>query len=185
MTFRNVPYGIHQVDTYWEDLLFPATVLRRHPITNEHPAFDSTIPGLLFRHSATDSVYLIAQIPHAWAEGTVLRPHVHWTKTTDAAGGVYWQLSYRWAGIGAVISEAVEIGSATANVADDDTANQHALTELGNIDATGKKISDMLLMVLSRVHNNEADDYGASARLLEFDIHYQVSSPGSRQEFIK
>jgi NAD(P)H-hydrate repair Nnr-like enzyme with NAD(P)H-hydrate epimerase domain len=43
----------------------------------------------------------------------------------------------------------------------------------------------MLLMTLSRVHNNAGDTYAADARLIEFDIHYQVISPGSRQEFVK
>ena len=173
-----------RVSKYWEDLRFPATVVRTNP-ANENPAFDTTIPGRLFRHTATDVVYVIAQLPHAWRAGTTLQPHVHWQKTTSAEGGVYWQLSYQWAAIGEALSDAVVIGSAVPAVSDADTANVHALTRLGSINSSGKQISDMLLMTLSRVHNNSADDYGASARLIEFDIHYQVSSPGSRQEFVK
>jgi hypothetical protein len=70
-------------------------------------------------------------------------------------------------------------------VSDGNTANQHALTELGVIAATGKQVSDILICQLSRVHDNGADDYGADARLLEFDIHYQVDSRGSPSEFSK
>ena len=193
MTREWRPYRAHSIVTnvaepltgvYWEDLRFPATVVRTNP-ANENPAFDTTIPGRLFRHTATDSVYVIAQIPHAWREGTVLRPHVHWQKTTSAAGGVYWQLAYRWAAIGEALSDEVTIGNATPAVSDADTANVHALTNLGAISGEGKTLSDMLLMTLSRVHDNAGDTYGASARLIEFDIHYQIISPGSRQEFIK
>jgi hypothetical protein len=189
-----MPYRMHNlpvaggqartISKYYEDMRFPATVVRTNP-ASEHPAFDTTIPGRLFRHTATDSVYVISQIPHAWREGTTLLPHVHWQKTTSAVGGVYWQLSYRWASIGEALGDAVVIGNATPAVSDANTANVHALTRLGTILAGSKHISDMLLMTLSRVHDNAADDYGASARLIEFDIHYQVSSPGSRQEFIK
>jgi hypothetical protein len=189
-----LPFRIHNVPTvggqsrplaaYWEDLRFPATVLRSNPV-NENPALQLDPVGRLFRHNATDTVYLIAQLPHSWRAGTALQPHVHWAKTTTATGGVYWQLNYRWATIGEVIANAVNIGSAVPSISDKNTANVHALTRLGAISGSGKKISDMLLMQLSRVHNNAADTYGASALLMEFDIHYQVSSPGSRQEFVK
>ena len=184
---HNLPVAGGQARTvskYYEDMRFPATTVRTNP-ASEFPEFDTTIPGRLFRHTATDSVYLIAQIPHAWREGTTLLPHVHWQKTTSAAGGVYWQLSYQWASIGQALEDAVVIGNATPSVSDGNTANVHALTRLGNIPADEKHISDMLLMTLSRVHDNAADTYAASARLIEFDIHYQVNSPGSRQEFIK
>jgi hypothetical protein len=189
-----LPFRIHNVPTvgaqprplaaYWEDLRFPATAIRTNP-ASEHPALQLDPVGRLFRHTDTDILYLIAQLPHAWRAGTTLQPHVHWAKTTAASGGVYWQLTYRWATIGDAIANAVSIGSAVPSVSDANTANVHALTRLGTISGSGKQISDMLLMQLSRVHNNEADDYGASALLMEFDIHYQVSSPGSRQEFIK
>jgi hypothetical protein len=174
----------HPIRAYWEDLRFPATVVRTNP-AQEHPALQLDPVGRLFRHTNTDTVYLIAQMPHSWREGTVLIPHVHWAKTTSASGGVYWQLSYKWAEIGKVISNAVVIGNSIAAVSDNNIANTHALTRIGEIDSSGKKISDMLLMQLSRVHNNSADTYGASALLMEFDIHYQVSSPGSRREFVK
>lgn len=163
----------------WEDLRFPANQLRINPATTK-PDADTTIGGLLFAHDSTETVTAIAQLPHAWDEGSVLKPHVHWTKTSSASGGVYWQLAYRWAPIGEVFdADWTTIGSATADVSDGNTANQHALTVLADITATGKQISDCLILQLSRVHDNAADNYGADARLLEFDIHYRVNSFGS------
>jgi hypothetical protein len=163
----------------WEDLRFPATVIRVGAGAT-HPEFDTTVPGLRFRHTHTDVAYVIAQLPHSWAEGTDLRPHVHWTKTTAAEGGVYWELAYKWASIGGVADAAWTIlASAVPAVSDADLADRHALTNLGTIPAAGRKISDMLLMRIRRVHDHATDTYGAVARLLEFDIHHQVDGTGS------
>ena len=189
-----LPFRIHNVPTvgaqprplaaYWEDMRFPAAAIQLNPATT-HPELDTTIPGRLYRDGETDTQIVIAQIPHSWREGTTLYPHVHWHKTTSAVGNVVWQLSYQWSPIGEGLTDAVELLGSVPAVSDANTANRHALTRLGSISGKGKTISDMLLMKLSRLGANEADTYGASARLIEFDIHYQISSPGSRQEFIK
>lgn len=184
---HNLPVAGGQARTvskYWEDMRFPAAAIQLNPATT-HPALDTAVPGRLYRDGNTDTQIIIAQIPHAWREGTTLLPHVHWQKTTSAVGNVVWQLSYQWAPIGADLEEAIVLSAFTPSVSDGNTANRHALTRLGNIPAANKQISDMLLMKLSRLGTNENDTYAASARLIEFDIHYQVSSPGSRQEFIK
>ena len=43
----------------------------------------------------------------------------------------------------------------------------------------------MLLIKLSRIGGDASDTYGADARLLEFDIHYQINTLGSELEFVK
>ena len=188
-----LPYRTHMIpvtgqprplNAYWEDLRFPAAAIQLNP-NQTHPALDTDIPGRLYRDSQTDTQIIIAQIPHAWREGTVLQPHVHWHKTTAAAGNVVWRLTYQWSAIGQPLGAVVTLTASTTSVSDGNTANQHALTRLGSISGEGKKVSDMLLMKLSRLGADDADTYGASARLIEFDIHYQVSSPGSRKEFVK
>lgn len=68
---------------------------------------------------------------------------------------------------------------------DNNTAWEHLLTELGDIDMTGKTLSDCILFELSRIGGDASDTYGADARLLEFDIHYEIDSFGSNQEYIK
>lgn len=49
----------------------------------------------------------------------------------------------------------------------------------------GLQISDMIICELSRLGPNGSDTYGADARLLEFDIHYEQDAPGSRIEYRK
>jgi hypothetical protein len=107
-------------------------------------------------------------------------------KSTAASGGVYWQLQYRWVGIGDVMdANWTTIGSATPVVSDANTQYKHALTSLPTISATGKSISDMIVAILSRQPGNGADTYGADAILLEFDIHYQQDGLGSKLETSK
>lgn len=55
----------------------------------------------------------------------------------------------------------------------------------GTVLGTGIQISDMIVWKLSRIGGNGADTYGADARLLEFDIHYQQDAPGSIAQFTK
>jgi hypothetical protein len=167
----------------WDDLRFPVQNLRVNPSTSK-PDFDFDTGTYRFDAADTESVVCIAQLPHSWLEGSILRPHVHWYKTTAAAGNVYWQLSYKWAPIGAVIDASPTVlFSATAAVSDANTANHHAITALGDISGAGKKGSACLIMTVSRVGGNAADTYAADAALIEFDLHYQVYGLGSPQEY--
>jgi hypothetical protein len=167
----------------WEDMRFPASAFNP-PGEVSDPGYDTTNGGFLFDAAGTEVLFMQAQLPHTWKEDTVLKPHVHWQKTTSATGTVYWKLEYKWCPIGEVMDAAfTTLFSTTPAVSDDDTANKHALTALGEISGTGKTISDMLIMKLSRV--GASDTYGADARLIEFDIHYQIDGDGSRQEYIK
>lgn len=166
----------------WDDLRFPATAINPPGVVSD-PDWDATSGGWLFDSSSTEALYVVAQLPHAWKVGSALRPHVHWEKTTSAAGTVAWQLRYEWASVGFLREALVTLDTPTLAVSDNDTADLHAISALGDIDSVGKGISDILVMRLERV--GASDSYGADARLLEFDIHYQIDALGSRQEFTK
>lgn len=174
---------LHPDNARWDDLRFPATAINP-PGQASDPDWDVSNGGWLFDSGSTEVLYLIAQLPHTWSEGTTLKPHVHWEKTTSAAGDVLWQLRYEWASIGEVRSALVTINEATAAVASD-VADTHQITALGDISGAGRGISDMLVMRIERVGGNAGDTYGADARLLEFDIHHQVDARGSAEEFAK
>lgn len=173
---------------YFDDLRTPATAINPPGNVND-PDIDTAIAGLLFDANTEEMVSIIVQLPHSYKEGTDLEPHVHWQKTTSAAGNVDWQIDYRWARINEVMDGSWTTLSSNTTVAgtpDDDTANKHLITALGSISGAGAQISDMLMIQLRRDANDATNDtYGADARLLEFDIHYEQDAPGSRQEFIK
>jgi hypothetical protein len=167
---------------FWEDLRFPATSISIGVAT--HPALDTTIPGRTYRDANNDTQIIIAQLPHSWLEDSLLKPHIHWQKATAAEGAVVWELKYVWSSINAANATEVTIKAHTPTT-NSDLADVHMITPLPDIAATGRKISDMLLMKLTRLGNDDDDTFAGSARLLEFDIHFQVSSPGSRQLFSK
>jgi len=172
---------------YWDDLRFPATAINP-PGAVSDPDRDATDGTLLFAPSGTEVIFCTAQLPHKWKQDTIIKPHVHWCKTTSAAGNVVWGMQYKIYSVGDVAGafSAIVSSSTTAGpTADLNTAEQHLITPLGDIDMTGEAISTMLIVRIARLGNDAGDTYGADARLLEFDIHYEVDSLGSLGEFTK
>ena len=177
-------YGL---STHWEDLRFPAIGI--NPIGGgSDPAIETDINGftgtLLFSASAVNTIAGVAQMPHAWKEGTTIYPHIHWCPTNTDTKRVAWKLSYQISDINGTFSSTyTTVGIEIDNA--DGVANKHQIHPLTGISMTGKTISCMVLWKLERIGNDGSDDYTGTARLLEFDIHYEIDTLGSRQEYIK
>jgi len=130
-----------------------------------------------------ERVYFIIQLPHAYKEGTNIRPHIHWVGEDATAGDVVWKLSYSWANMLGTFPSETSILIANSNSL---VADYHNYINLPEITGTGKEISSIILCSLRRNSNNELDTYSAkSAYLLEFAIHYQINTPGSKEELSK
>ena len=170
----------------WDDLRFPAQGIRP-PGQITDPDIETDTGFFLFDAGGTEIIAGIAQMPHAWKEGTAVDPHVHWQKTTSAAGNVLWQIDYEVINVNdvAVMDYGSQNQSATVNTItpDDNTAHRALITDIGDIDMTGKTFSSLILWKISRIGGDVLDTYGADARLLEFDFHYQIDSLGSDQEY--
>jgi hypothetical protein len=172
----------------WDDLRFPAQGINPAGAVAA-PGVDTTeadFPGtLLFDAGTTELVCGVAQMPHEWVEGTSLRPHIHWMKTTSAAGNVVWHLYYRVinrsvaseAWVGPVVGETESSPGNTADV--------EGITTFGDLPMPYLVTSKMLAWRLYRKADDAGDTYGADARLLELDFHYQKNSLGSGAEFFK
>lgn len=186
MTFQFIK-RITNVDSFFEDLRFPASAINP-PGKISDPDIDTEISGFLFDPGKTEIISITAQMSHTWREGTNIIPHVHWQKTTSAIGDVLWELKYRWAPIGEVMDSSWTIKTISTTILttpDNDTANEHLISNWGVIDATGKEISDFFIMQLSRIGGDAADTYGDDVRLLELDVHFQVDGWGSELEGVK
>jgi len=171
----------------WDDLRAPASAINPQGQASD-PDVDAVNGGLLFGSGTPEIVFVQMQFPHTWAEGTYIVPHVHWQKTTSASGGVAWRMEYKWVPIGEVMDATwTELNTDTTvpGTPDDDTADKHVISSFGRVQTPNKKISDMLLIKVSRQPGEAGDTYAADARFLEFDIHYQVNSIGSDAEFVK
>ena len=168
----------------WEDLRFPAQGINPAGTANAPTIDTTTYPGtLLFSGTADNHIAGVAQLPHAWLEGSELRPHVHWRKTTADGSGlaVGWELRYSISAINAApvaytawLAGTLAVGNLTA-------LEHHNLTGFPAIPMTGYKGSTCLCWEMRRVGSTDA--YGSSSRFLELDFHHQVGSSGSEQEY--
>jgi hypothetical protein len=85
-------------------------------------------------------------------------------------------MEYKW-----TTNEGTDAASfTTLNVLDagDGTALKHQIAQFDEIEGTGKGLSSILSIKLSRIGGDETDTYNADALLKEFDIHYQIDTPG-------
>ena len=171
----------------WDDLRFPAVSINP-PGQVSDPDFDTTNGGYLFNPTGTEVLFIAAQLPHAWMEQSSITPHVHWQKSTSASGDVMWRWDLKWAPINGVMDAAwttQTTATVLASTPDTDTADKHLITAFTDVDCSGREVSDMMVMRISRLGDDVADTYGDQARLLEFDIHYIVDGLGSEVPFDK
>lgn len=172
-------------DPMWDDLRFPVAAI--NPVGQAAPPTLNVDNGLLeFSASATNTVAIQVQLPHSWLEGSAIVPHVHWRKKTQGTGKVVWQLTYEFVNRGVAFTDSPTTLTADTPVGTDDgTALVHHLTSFGDVSMTGKQISCMGLLTISRIGGDSEDTYAGVAQLLEFDIHYQQDSLGSIQQGAK
>jgi hypothetical protein len=161
----------------WQDLRSPASSLRLGA-----GGADTVTGNLIFRSGQDDEVFDAFQMPHGF-KPDVVYPHVHWWKTTSAAGTVNWEARWVVADVGDVFDDisAESYVALDVEVADGDTARLHAVYGT-SIDLTGYSDSCMILFALRRQSASSGDTYGADVHLLEIDLHYQISSLGSLTE---
>jgi hypothetical protein len=174
--------------TVWDDVRIPA--LSVTPPAANFPAFGAFLGagGLkTYRFDGagvqTQSVHFTIQIPHTYKLGTNLHPHVHWAPTTTDAGNVIWQLEYSWQDkdgtFGAASTLAAPVSAAGG------AAWAHNFTEFSEISGAGLDVSSMLVCRLFRDPTHGSDNYAFDAAFLEFDLHFEVNTLGSKLELEK
>lgn len=160
---------------YYDDFRVPATAVNPPGLISD-PGWDDTNVGWLFDANSTEQLQVIVQLPHSWAEGSDIEPHVHWQPTTTNTGNVLWRMEYKWVNI-----DDVDPGTFTTvnqTQAGSGAVNTHQLMSFGTISGAGKTASSIISIKLSRVGGDASDTYTADARLKEFDFHYAIDSFG-------
>lgn len=164
--------------TCWDDMLFPFSQAKQG--SNLRPDFDQTNVGLLFpRNDATEIIYIVAQIPHSYKEGTDLHPHLHWQQSASTA--VTWKMDYKWFNIGTAVPADFTTIATSTGVITYVSGNLSQLSNFPTITGTGKTISSLLLIKIYR------DDNVTSGDVLgfQFDIHFEKDTIGSRDLLTK
>jgi hypothetical protein len=169
-------------DTAWDDLRFPAAGINP-PGAASDPTRDTSDGRLTFSGTLSNIIAIQAQMPHSWKEGSAIHPHVHWSPTNTNTGNVKWQMQYKVANVDEAfpadwtVVTALDAGSATSDM--------HQIANFGEIDMTGKTISCMILILISRLGADVQDTYNADCKLNEVDIHYEMDALGSDAEYTK
>jgi len=130
------------------------------------------------------------QIPHTWKEGTTIYPHIHWTPKSSAGGDVEWNFEYSWTNYDAVTPQSFPaITTSTVVATGPFTLGTHIITPLttanAGLDATGKKVSSVLVCRIWRNSSNTADTYNNHVGGISIDFHYEMDTFGSRSEYSK
>jgi hypothetical protein len=155
-------------------------------VGNSSPGSRGTVLRF-FSPDVFNEVFFEIQMPHAWRQGTNIRPHLHFIPQIDGGVGekIRWGLEYTWADLGDVFPNTTIIYSDTIVPNETMVANTHYLTQLPEIDGTGKTFSSMIACRLFRDAESVDDNFPGFAGLLEFDLHYQTDSLGSNEEYVK
>jgi hypothetical protein len=172
--------GRYEYYTTYDDLRAPATTINL-PGQPPDPTQD-TDGSLLFSSTIENDIAVIMQLPHSWKVGSKISPHVHWCKTTNAVGSVVWQMRYRIVRNGGSTSSWTDWVTATVSAAGS-AETDNRIHGFGDISLDGAGLSDILSFQVRRLPADANDNYDASARLWEFDIHYEKDSLGSFYPF--
>jgi len=166
--------------TVWEDLRFPATAI--NPVGAPSPmGFDTTRIAFTAATGQTQTIAVVAQLPHSWKIGSTIYPHVHWQPTTTNTGSVLWRIEYKWNDLNTV-EPANFIPLDVSQVASG-SAYMHQLIGWTISGSAISNISSLLTILVSRIGGS--DSYTGTALLKEFDIHYEVNTLGSRTPLSK
>ena len=164
---------------YWTDLRVPFT--RDKQGQSSKPDFDFTDLGLLFpQNNATEIVYMILQFGHDRKNSSNIRPHFHFVQNTSDEP--VFKMDYRWYKNGSDPSGSFTTLTNDGFVFEYSSGSILQIATFPEID--GSTIDTVSSMMDIRFYR---DDNVVSGDILgkEFDIHYQVDSQGSVQEFSK
>ena len=175
------------VNTYWDDLRTPVSSIFDPPGVNEptRTAYKGSYVAA-FEDQAVliQSVYWAWQLPHNYKLGTDLDVHVHTVPEDATAGVVYWDFTYAIANIAETFPAQTTVSSFQTMP---EVADKHVYDDIVTIPGSGiLSLSTMILCSLTRRSDAPEDTFnGKSVYLLEVDMHYQIDSFGSVEEWEK
>jgi len=172
----------------WEDLRVPLDKAKAQGSNiPDFIQFKSTggstgVFAYAFDKNTEQELHFTIQLPHSYAQGTDLVPHVHWSPPGALLGNVIWGLEYTISNINGDFGDTTIVYCTGST---DGTAYKHFLTNFDKIADPGITISSMIVCRIFRAAGETADTLDSDAFALEFDVHYQMNSLGSQAEGAK
>jgi len=178
----------HGEATVWEDLRVPLervkTAGANVPVFKKFKDNGAGSAGVFaYDFDDGDEIWLSVQMSHSWKEGTTIYPHIHLASTTNGTGKeTKLTLEYVWKNENETFGNTTIINRDVAL----DTAYKNLLYDIpsGGIDGTGQTISSIMTCRIAR-NAADANNFAGDIFFLEFDIHYEVNTLGSRQILVK
>jgi hypothetical protein len=173
--------------TQWDDLCFPAQAINPSGATTA-ASVDGNSGVLLFSGSSDNAMSVIAQMPHCWKLGSTIYPHLHLRFPTSATADTRWKLEYDIASIAGNFTNALGTytDGGTITVANPANTTKHNVASFNSISMTGFGLSSIILFKITRLASTDAADTDTNnVALLAFDVHYEIDSIGSEDEFTK
>jgi len=179
-------------EVVWDDLVVPTTGIR---FGGAAAAIEAAYKGGLvasFSSAADNYLYFTFQLPHTYKEGTDVEFHIHWT--IPVSGGAAGAENVKWDFTSSASSAALApsyetFPGATAHAGvtvdvQNIAADSHIATEIATITGSGFEASEVIICSLKR-DVSVGGDYGNAVYLVSLDLHYQIDTMGSRQEWVK
>lgn len=175
--------------TAFDDLRIEDTSVRKASVApTEDAGFrgNANFLALNFSNSTADEVQFNVQMPHSWREGSTIYPHVHFSPWAVSAGSAaaQFRLEYYSANVGDVFSAASGSLNLTETWYGDGQWRHYIATSASGLDMTNVTLSSILKCRLYR-DNTVTNNYANKISFLYFDIHYEIDSFGSDEEYIK
>lgn len=148
---------------------------------------DSNFLARNFVHTQADEVQFNIQLPHAWKEGGKFYPHVHfspWITGTAAVQAARFILEYRWSNPVDIFPSAALTYNMTYTWTGSFQWRHLIALNATELNSTGKTLSSVLNCRLYR-DNTVGNNLAGKATFLYFDVHYEVDSFGSNEEYRK
>jgi len=174
------PVPIEYTDTVWDDLRFPTTSTKIG--TNLKPDFDQTNIGLLFpENDQAEVIYMNVQFPHKRKNGSNISPHIHYIQ--DGLTAATFVMEYRWYKNGGPVPATWTTIESTGGVFPYVSGTLLQIVSFPDID--GSALDTVSSMMDIKLYRKTGDGVAGDVLVKEFDIHYQIDSAGSKDEFTK
>lgn len=173
--------------TVYDDLLRDATSTRVGAVA---PTIGAGFRGdgnhiyTQFVHTQADEVQFEVQLPHRGKEGSVIYPHVHFTPTTSGTGTAKFILEYYAANVDAQFPASPSTYEMTKTWAVNQQWYHLIAGNNTGLTISGWTLSNVLKVRLYR-DNTVDGNYAAAVGFLYFDIHVEINTLGSDEEYVK
>lgn len=174
----------HNGNYVWKDLIGEFNIKNTSGANNPSwVTLFNNLQGLSFSHTSMNQVWIDFHIPHDYAVGTKVYPHIHFMPLSNKSGNVRWGIEYSIAkGHGQQAFPA----STTIYVTQEVQANSrymHFIVEVSEAQALLSNSIEPDSFIKTRIFrdaSNPADTFSDTVSAWQCDLHYQAARIGTK-----